>query len=166
MRKWKFLLALFLVFGLIASGGSLTSAQEVAPSVTVSDQEVKDGTVTIAEVVAAQDGWLVIHAQKDGGIGPVIGHAPVTAGTNTDVVVTIDTDAATETLYAMLHIDAGEMGTYEFPGPDGPVVVDGAPLAPAFMVTMPAEVAPSVTVRDQEVKDGTVTIAEVVAAQD
>ncbi|RME54457.1 MAG: LPXTG cell wall anchor domain-containing protein, partial [Caldilineae bacterium] len=90
------------------------------------------------EVVAAQDGWMVIHAQKDGGIGPVIGHAPVSAGTNTDVVVTIDADAATETLYAMLHIDAGEMGTYEFPGPDGPVVVDGAPLAPAFMVTMPA----------------------------
>lgn len=137
MRHLQFLFSLFLVFGIFVAGAPQLSAQETTPSVTVNDQEVKDGTVTVAEVVAAQDGWMVIHAQKDGGIGPVIGHAPVKAGTNTDVVVEIDTGAATDTLYAMLHIDAGETGTYEFPGPDGPVVVDGKPLAPAFNVTMP-----------------------------
>ncbi len=111
------------------------AAQEMAPSVTVADQPIVDGSVTVAKVVAAQDGWMVIHAQKDGGIGPVIGHAPVSSGENTNVTVAIDTDAATDTLYAMLHVDEGEKGVYEFPGPDGPVVVDGKPLAPAFMVT-------------------------------
>jgi hypothetical protein len=78
---------------------------------------------------------MVIHAQKDGGIGPVIGYAPVVKGANQDVVVNIDTTGATETLYAMLHKDEGVAGTYEFPGPDGPVVIDGAPLSPPFMVT-------------------------------
>ncbi len=104
------------------------------PAVEVSDQPIVDGTVTVDQVVAAQDGWIVVHTQKDGGIGPVIGYAPVSAGTNTNVAVEIDPEAASNTLYAMLHVDAGEPGTYEFPGPDGPVVLDGKPLAPAFQV--------------------------------
>lgn len=108
---------------------------EGTPSVTVENQEIVDGTVTVAQVVAAQDGWIVIHADDGGTFGAVIGHAAVTAGTNTDVTVTIDTAAATETLYAMLHVDAGEAGVYEFPGPDVPVVVDGAPVSPAFQAT-------------------------------
>ena len=111
------------------------AAQTVTPAVSVADQDAADGMVTIGEVVAAQDGWLVIHAQKDGGIGPVIGYAAVMAGTNADVMVEIDPMGATETLYAMLHIDEGVAGTYEFPGADGPALVDDKPVTPAFMLT-------------------------------
>ncbi len=147
-------------------------AEEIAPSVIVEDQAVIEGSVTVAEVVAAQDGWIVIHADADGSFGPVIGHTAVIMGTNAQVVVEIDEAAATETLYAMLHVDAGEIGTYEFPGADGPVVVDGAPVSPAFIVTglvtetAPVAETPTVTVEDQEIVDGTVTVAEVVAAED
>ena len=49
------------------------AVEEIAPSVTVSDQDASDGTVTIEEVVSAQPGWLVIHVTKDGAPGPVIG---------------------------------------------------------------------------------------------
>lgn len=35
----------------------------------------------------------------------------------------------------MLHVDAGTEGTYEFPGDDGPVTVDGDVLTMPFMVT-------------------------------
>ncbi len=128
-------MAILAVTALLLMAALPLAAQEMAPSVTVEDQPIVDDSVTVAKVVAPQDGWMVIHAQKDGSIGPVIGHAPVTEGENMNVVVTIDPEAATETLYAMLHVDEGEKGTYEFPGPDGPVIVDGKPLAPAFMVT-------------------------------
>ena len=109
----------------------------VTPSVTVSDQEIGNGAVTVAEVVSDGQGWIVIHAQADGKPGPILGYAPVSDGVNRDVTVEIDTSKATETLYAMLHTDAGAMGTFEFPnGSDGPVKVDGKVVTPAFKVAV------------------------------
>ena len=107
----------------------------ITPSVTVADQAIVDGKVTIAQVVSASPGWLVVHAQKDGAPGLVIGYSPVKEGDNSDVVVLVDVANATSTLYAMLHTDAGTVGTYEFPGADIPVKVDGQVVTPAFAVT-------------------------------
>ena len=107
------------------------------PAVTVSDQDIVDGTVTVAEVDSDGPGWIVIHAQANGKPGPILGFAPVADGVNRDVVVKIDAANATETLYAMLHTDAGKAGTFEFPnGPDTPVKVDGKIVTPPFMVSM------------------------------
>jgi hypothetical protein len=36
--------------------------------------------------------------------------------------VNVDMSEATEGAFAMLHKDAGKSGTYEFPGPDTPVL--------------------------------------------
>ena len=117
----------------------------ITPSVTVADQEIIDGKVKIARVVSAGAGWLVVHAQKDGAPSLVLGHSAVKKGDNADVVVLIDASKATTTLYAMLHTDAGTVGTYEFPGSDGPVSVDGKVVTPAFAVTGGLAAAPSPT---------------------
>jgi len=111
-----------------------TEEPMVTTSVAVEDQSIESGTVTVAEVVSDGPGWIVIHAQAEGSPGPVIGHAAVSDGTNMDVVVEIDVEAATETLYAMLHTDAGTEGEYEFPGDDGPVSVEGEIVTPSFQV--------------------------------
>jgi len=165
-----------------AEGGAVPE-MVVVPSVSVVDQEIADGAVTIAEVVSDGPGWLVIHAQAEGKPGPVLGYSPVNDGHNESVVVKIDLDGATETLYAMLHTDGGEIGTWEFPGgPDGPVQVDGKVITPPFAISglpaapaampVPSEgqaeaqemvVTPSVAVVDQEIIGGAVTIAEVVS---
>lgn len=115
------------------------------PAVEVSDQAIEDGTVTVDRVVSDGPGWIVIHADNNGAPGDVIGWAAVEDGENLDVVVEIDVDAATETLYAMLHADLGVEGTYEFPGADVPVQVDGQVLTPAFTVTGLAQVQPTAT---------------------
>lgn len=113
-----------------------TSEEGPTPAVTVRDQALDGGnTVTIAEVVAAEAGWMVIHASDEGAPGPVIGHAAVASGANENVTVDIDADAATATLFAMLHVDGGEMGVYEFPGADGPVRVDGSVVVRPFTLT-------------------------------
>lgn len=93
----------------------------LTPSVTVEDQEIADGKVTIAQVVSDGPGWLVIHAQQDAKPGPVLGYSAVADGANTDVVVALDLTGLTKTLYAMLHTDSGQVGIYEFPGDDVPV---------------------------------------------
>ena len=83
----------------------------VIPMVAVADQEIVDGTVTSAEVVSDGPGWLVIHSQADGKPGPILGYSPVADGSNTDVTVEVDATIATGILYAMLHTDAGAVGT-------------------------------------------------------
>jgi hypothetical protein len=128
------------------------------PSVQVSNQAVTDDTVTIAQVVSDGPGWMVIHKDANGP-GPVVGYAAVKAGVNSNVVVKIDSYTATPKLYAMLHVDAGKVGTYEFPGADVPAMVAGKMVSPSFVVT---DLDPRVTVADQPT-GGTVTVAEVLA---
>jgi plastocyanin len=143
---------------------------DILPSVTVTNQAIVDSQVIISQVVSDGPGWLVVHAQADGKPGPILGYSPVSDGENVNVMVQIDVASATETQYAMLHTDAGEIGTWEFPnGPDAPVQVDGQVVTPAFAVTgglaaPPApSVIPSVTVADQALAGSTVTIAQVVS---
>lgn len=106
------------------------------PQVMVSDQPVKDNTVTIEKVVYDQQGWIVIHKEADGKPGPVIGWAAVQPGENTNVVVTLQESLSGPTkLFAMLHTDAGTVGEYEFPGADTPVKVGDAVVVKPFTAT-------------------------------
>ena len=117
-------------------------AEEEAPlisnAVVTADQALgEDATVTIASVTSDTAGWLVIHAQADGKPGPILGKTMVATGENSDVVVEIDLAGATETLYAMLHVDAGSEGEFEFPGgADGPATdAEGNVVTPPFALT-------------------------------
>ena len=100
------------------------------PSLTVHDQPIVNGTITVAHVVAAQDGWIAVHMFGPDGkllLTPLAGLAYVDAGTRNNVQVKLNKAFnAGEKLMPMLHIDAGKLGTYEFPnGPDVPVTVGG-----------------------------------------
>jgi hypothetical protein len=123
-------------FGIALVGlGSLTLAAQtsmVTPMVVVQDQAIDDSRVVILKVMSATPGWIVIHADNAGRPGPVIGYAAVREGENLNVVVAIDAKRATPVLYAMLHVDAGVIGSYEFPGADLPTMSMGAMVSPAF----------------------------------
>ncbi|MCL7453230.1 MAG: plastocyanin/azurin family copper-binding protein, partial [Anaerolineae bacterium] len=115
------------------TGGLAAAEDAITPSVSVADQALTGSSVAIAEVTSDGPGWLVIHAQADGNPGPILGYSPVADGLNSNVRVELDLSAATSTVYAMLHTDAGAVGTWEFPeGPDLPVTVDGQVVSPAF----------------------------------
>jgi hypothetical protein len=135
----------WMVAALLLLGAPVFAQDAMTPAVEVSDQAIVDGTVTVDRVVSDGPGWIVIHADNNGAPGAVIGWTAVQDGENLDVVVEIDTDAATETLYAMLHADLGVEGTYEFPGADVPVQVDGQVVTPAFTVTGLAQAEPTAT---------------------
>lgn len=112
-----------------AEGDIVMSQITVSPAtITVEDQLVDDNTVVIDQVVSRVDGWIVIHNQNNEGdieLPGIIGRAPISSGVNNNVEITIDDDIVLEDnqlLYPMLHIDTGELDTYEFPGPDVPEV--------------------------------------------
>jgi predicted lipoprotein with Yx(FWY)xxD motif len=135
------------------------------PSVTVSDQATDGSSVVVAKVVSKGPGWIAIHAQQGGQVGQVIGYTHVNDGENDNVTVKIDPTKATPTMYAMLHIDAGQVGVYEFPGPDVPYMANGQMITPAFNVTKAASASltPSVTLKDQDVSSGKVLVDDVVS---
>jgi len=137
--------------------------EEMAPSVTVGDQDASGGTVTIEKVIADQPGWLVIHITRNGAPGPVIGQSPVSEGSNENVEVAIDLDQATQQLFAMLHLDKGAAGVYEFPGDDVPVFVDEVIVNVPFQAAFSIEDA--VTASDQAAADGAITVDLVSATQ-
>ena len=116
-------------------------ALPILNAVEVNDQSLfNPSVVTVAEVLSDEGGFIAIHEDNNGSVGGVIGvSAFLEAGFSFDVPVMLDRPAVDgETLYAMLHSDDGNE-TYEFPGPDGPVVDNaGEVIAPAFVVSVAA----------------------------
>lgn len=131
-------------------------------TLSVSDQVLaEDGRLIIAEATVAEAGWLVIHAQRDGQVGEVLGYAPLSAGSQQDVIVVVEPLQASPTLIAMLHQDANNRGKFEFPGPDEPLAADVGVTMASFAVQL-SFTAPSIAVADQQVAtDGLVTVRSV-----
>jgi hypothetical protein len=124
---------------------TLAYAQADTPSVTASDQESDGASVVVDSVTAAVLGWMVIHIDENGSPGAVLGQTQVDAGTTEAVTVDLDPPLEGETtLWAMLHIDEGEVGTYEFPGADLPVIENGEVVMQPFtaMIAAAAEATP------------------------
>ncbi|MCB9148439.1 MAG: fasciclin domain-containing protein [Caldilineaceae bacterium] len=137
MQK-RFLFIGFLITLLISAliGTVFAQTSPFTPEIFTVDQDVVDGTVRVVRVTANEAGFVVIHADDNGSPGPVIGYAPIPAGVSANVIVPIDVDAATDTLYAMLHVDGGEADVYEGPGdPDGPVMRGDAVVVHPFAIT-------------------------------
>ncbi|HJX39832.1 MAG TPA: hypothetical protein VJ345_00110, partial [Anaerolineales bacterium] len=162
VKQHTLALALLAVLVLAACSPAPTPAPTAAPtaapateepapaplsSVNVSDQDASQGSVIIDEITAAEQGWIVIHLNVDGGPGPVIGYSAVQPGENLAVPVEIDLASATPELFAMLHVDRGAMGQYEFPGEDVPAMAGEVMVNVPFSVTLPA-MEPSVTASD------------------
>jgi uncharacterized surface protein with fasciclin (FAS1) repeats len=134
MPKSTKLLSIVLAFVLVFIMAPGAFAQ-YTPTVFVVDQDVVDGQVVVARAVINGPGWIVIHSDDNGAPGPVIGFSSLTPGINANVAVDVEADGLTDILYAMLHVDEGTVGEYEFPGADGPVILNGAPITPPFEIT-------------------------------
>ncbi|MBK9945298.1 MAG: LPXTG cell wall anchor domain-containing protein [Kouleothrix sp.] len=138
-----------MIFALVPVAGA-APARQATDKVVASDQPVVGGAITVANVTAAADGWIVAHLDEGGKPGKVLGQTLVKAGTNANVQIKLSqaVDVGAK-LWPMLHLDAGTAGTYEFPGPDVPIKdaagnivmvqisVTAAPTAPAAPTNLP-----------------------------
>ena len=130
------------------------------PQIEVADQAVaEDGVITVAMVEILVPTWVLIHADKDGEMGPVIGRRLLEPGSQENVPITIDWRRATPLLYAVLHQDSGESGLMEYPANDMPLLWNGKPIVASFSATYP----PEVLVYDQPIIDGAISIERVIS---
>ncbi len=102
----------------------------------VDDQKITDARVVIKQIDSYGPAWLAIHTVAAGGtLGPVIGYAAVCDGMNAYLPVAIDMTKAQQTLVAVLHVDRGVVGKFEFPGDDTVAHADGQEILVQFSVT-------------------------------
>jgi sugar lactone lactonase YvrE len=130
----------------VSSSDGMTAAGErdTGPSAPMVDAEgaSSDGnSVTIPRIVAAEDGFLVVHTILDGEpvVPASIGHVAIEAGEASDVTVDLDfAPVSGESYMAMLHVDSDGDESYSFgPGStdlDGPVMMDGQIVMDAFSI--------------------------------
>ncbi|MDF0595879.1 DUF7282 domain-containing protein [Psychromarinibacter halotolerans] len=112
--------------------GTAFAQSDMTPMVDGMDQDVSGGTVTASSIMAPANGWLVVHrTDSEMKPGPVVGHAPLKMGENTDVTAILTEEVASgDMLMLMLHGEDGGMqtGIFEYSlgaSEDGPVRVDG-----------------------------------------
>lgn len=120
LLKTALIAALPLAFAAAASADGIVTTPQPAGN-----------TLTVASVTISHNGWLVIHAMKNGKpvVPASIGHVAIKAGTTKDVVVKLSTPTkAGQTVLTMLHVDNGVIGKFEFPGADHPVMENGKPV--------------------------------------
>jgi hypothetical protein len=132
------LILLPVVIALGCSSGGYGSS----PSVAALDQSLELSTViAIDEAVSDGPGFLVIReADAAGAPAAGIGRIGLPDGASADLTVALRRPVQDgETLFATLHVDRGEIGVYEFPGPDEPATDDaGAAIAVPFVATVSA----------------------------
>ncbi len=121
------------------AAGNQTGGQNQTPdtgawSVQVQAQDASGMMVTVPMVTASDMGWLVIHEEENGTFGRIIGYTEIREGTSTDLMVQLQEEPQADALYAMLHYDRGQVGTFEFPGADGPVMMDGEIVMERFAI--------------------------------
>jgi len=136
MKDNKMILILGAVIVVVAvymlTRGRGGEAQPTTPVPTQVMEAPEDSSIDVSNQAAGASavvdsasfvgpGYIVIHEQKGGKLGPVIGHSELyETGSYESVSVTLDRPSVSgETLYAMLHDDDGN-AEYEFPGADTP----------------------------------------------
>lgn len=115
-----------------AATGAFAAGHAAMPSVDATNQSVANGVVSAEMVVAAENGWLVVHrTDMEMKPGPVVGYAPLRMGDNVDVAAILTEEvAAGDMLMLMVHSEAGGVmtGGFEYTlgaVEDGPIRIDG-----------------------------------------
>jgi len=120
-----------------ATNASPTTPAEGKSGMVGVDDQLAGATVSVKLVSFQKPGFATIHEENKGQPGPVIGVSVLLpVGASTNVVVPVSPSTVSGKVYfAMLHSDDSD-GTYQFPGPDGPLqAADGTVVMMKFTAT-------------------------------
>jgi hypothetical protein len=124
----KFILSAGLT---LMATSAFAAGHGMSPAVEAMDQSAENGIVSADKIVAAENGWMVVH-RTDAAMkpGPVLGYAPLRMGENMDVAAILTDDVkAGDMLMLMIHSEAGgtRKGVFEYTlgaKEDGPIRID------------------------------------------
>jgi hypothetical protein len=126
-------------FATVPTPSTVSTTAPGTDRITLHDQDINTGVIVVDSVTTTQNGWVVIYRDPDFTSGQIVGYAPVYKGTNMGVKVTLDTTKLENqpTLWAVLHVDSGLQGIFEWgykgrPFGDPPVFQKGQYVSAAF----------------------------------
>lgn len=137
---------------------------QATPAVSTNDQLLSNNRVSL-NVTAAEDGWIAVYADNGSGTpGTLLGKTHINTGDNGLVNVPLDTTAANAispnaTLWGVLHIDRGVEGTFEFPGADQQVTLNGNPVRTSFKAL--GSSTPRVLTTPKKITNNTISVDKV-----
>jgi hypothetical protein len=180
-----------------AMAAAPVTAKAAAPAapIVIADQDLTSGVIVASSVTSPVDGWIVVYKDPSNfTAGEIVGYAPVHAGLNNDVKITLKTAKVGDlpTLWAVLQADNGVPGVFEWGlkndgHDDGPIVQKGhdivssfgtaAAMAATTMASAPVAAAPAaaaapvvtthpISVRNQDLSSGVIVVDSVSAPQD
>ncbi len=78
-----------------------------------------DGTLIMGQIAVLGPSWVVVYNDDGKGLpGEIVGQLAVDKGLTVGQKIKIDASKTTDYMFVILHTDAGEIGKFEFPGPD------------------------------------------------
>jgi len=105
-------------------------------AIEVTDQPGASGSIVVDSAAAPGPAWIVVHLNDNGVPGKRVGYAPIAAGENRSVTVSLSPDVPLgDSVLVAVHADRGTIGKLEFNmkdkvnSPDQPFFVDGKEVA-------------------------------------
>lgn len=169
-------LLVFMLAAMALAGVALAAGAAPANSIFVHDQEIANGVITIDQVTAAQNGWVVVYKRADLASDMIVGYGAVKAGDNSGVRVTLNNARLKDvkTLWVRLHEDKGAKGNFEWGNQgksyiDGPVLENGQPVIVTFGTHgsgADMNVTPAISIKSQDVNGNKLIIDSVTTPVD
>ena len=104
----------------------------IVNGLSINDQSGANGDILVGLVTAEKAGWVAIFTDSNGQPGTLLGYTAVPAGTTEDVKVTVNPSKVTSKMIAILLVDEGTMGTFEYPGADMAATQSGSNVMAVF----------------------------------
>ncbi len=131
------LLAAAMLTGAFAAGCSTTQSQLTpqvkpiviaAPALVINPSQPGVDQIVIERADFTKPGFVVIRADNNGAPGDIISHSEMlSTGRHENFGININPVKAGARVIAVMHSDDGNV-LFEFPGPDGPTLVNGQPI--------------------------------------
>jgi hypothetical protein len=94
------------------------------PGIEIAQTRKSRTIETVYTVTSNGPGWVVFHADEDGLPGAILERIWVSSGINRIAKTELLDVMSSELIHVMLHYDFARIGMFEFPGPDGPTLVN------------------------------------------
>ena len=113
---------------------SLPSSENKEGNLLMVADQSAGKSVIVGKISAVRDGWIVIHEDRAGKPGNILGALRVDQGTHSGLMVELLRDSVGgQAYYAMLHSDNGDK-KFDYAA-DLPVQENGSPVMTKFMAT-------------------------------
>ncbi len=117
----------------LAAETKASMSVDETPVIEIENQSLGQQQFIVSHVFTPENAWLVLYADDGGKPGTIVQTIPLTSGYLFDIQMDMPIYEP-GTYFAVLHVDLGAPGQFEFPGPDVAMDVGGKVVVEVFEI--------------------------------